>query len=89
MMKKFEVEYYEVYESYDRDSTLIARFTNLADAQKLKSTSNYYNCSSTPTEKSFSVFESYQEYEDFKKDEPRRKALAKLTSKERQLLGLE
>ena len=88
-MKKFEVEYYEVYESYDRDSTVIARFTNLSDAKRLTETSNYYGCHGTPTTKSFTVFESYQEYEDYKKDEPRRKALAKLTAKERQLLGLE
>lgn len=88
-MKKIEVEFYEVYESYDRDSSTLARFTNLGDAKRLAATSHYYGCHSTPTTKTYMIFESYEEYEDFKKDEPRRKALAKLTPKERELLGLE
>ena len=88
-MKTITVSYYEVYESYDRDTHVIAKFANFADAKKLADTSPYYGVHNTPVEKSFTIFESYSEFEDWKKDEPRRKALSKLTAADRKILGLE
>jgi cytolysin (calcineurin-like family phosphatase) len=88
-MKHIEVDCYEVYEGYDRNFHLVGRFTNYADALRLKQTSNYYSLDSKPKKISISVYESYEEYEEAKSvSVQRKKALEKLTYEEKKLLGL-
>jgi hypothetical protein len=88
-MKHVEIEYYEVYESYDRDYRMVARFTSFEDAIRLKQKSAYYGLNPKPKKTSVSVFESYEEYEKSTSEEALRKAaLAKLTDQEKKLLGL-
>lgn len=88
-MKHIEVECYEVYEGYDRNYHLIARFTNYADALRLKETSIYYTVDSNPKKISISLYESYEEYEQAKAESiQRKKALEKLSYQEKKLLGL-
>lgn len=88
-MKHIEVEYYEVYESYDKSYQPIARFTNFPDALRLKQTSSYYGLDFKPKNISISLYESYEEYEEAKSvSVQRKKALEKLTYEEKKLLGL-
>ncbi len=88
-MKHIEVECYEVYEGYDRNYHLKARFTNFADAFRLKQTSAYYSLDPNPKKISISLYESYEEYEEAKSESiQRKKALEKLTYEEKKLLGL-
>jgi hypothetical protein len=88
-MKNIEVECYEVYEGYDRNYHLKARFTNFADAFRLQQTSAYYSLDSKPKKISISLYESYEEYEQAKSESvQRKKALEKLTNEEKKLLGL-
>jgi hypothetical protein len=89
MMKHIEGECYEVYEGYDKTHHLMARFTNYADALRLKNTSGYYSLDSTPKKISISLYESYEEYEEAKSESIRRKkTLEKLSYEEKKLLGL-
>lgn len=89
-MKHVDVECYEVYEGYDRDFHLRARFTNYRDALRLKQASNYYSLDSKPKKISIAIYESYEEYEEAKSESVmRKKALEKLTAQEKKLLGLE
>ena len=86
-MKEITVEFFPVYENWARTCTLVARFANLADATAL---SNKKGCSysvGNKETKSFTIFESFKEYEDWKADSVRRTALAKLTDEERKALG--
>jgi hypothetical protein len=88
-MKHIEVECYEVYEGYDRNYHLMARFTNFFDAFRLKQTSAYYSLDPKPKKISISLYESYEEYEEAKSvSVQRKKALEKLTYEEKKLLGL-
>jgi hypothetical protein len=88
-MKHIEVECYEVYEGYDRNYHLKARFTNFADAFRLKQTSAYYSLDPNPKKISISLYESYEEYEEARSESvQRKKALEKLTDQEKKLLGL-
>jgi hypothetical protein len=77
------VESFPVYESWDRDYTLVARFANLADAMALSNKKGRYYSVGNKETKSFTIFESFKEYEDWKADSVRRTALAKLTDEER------
>lgn len=85
-MISIDCEVYAVCESYDRDFKVIAHFTNKDDADKLQKTSAYYTVHARQLTQT--IFESYDEYETWKNDGARRKALAKLTHAERKLLGL-
>lgn len=87
-MKEIAVEYFPVYESWDRDYTLVARFTNLADAMTLSNKKGCYYSVGNKETKSFTIFESFKDYEDWKADSVRRTADAKLTDAERLALGL-
>ena len=80
-MKKFE--YYEVTSSFD---DLVVNFENLEDAKLFCQSTNDYSISHR---KIFVLCESYYEAFEFKKEVERQKVLAKLTPKERQILGLE
>lgn len=87
-MKEITVESFPVYESWDRDYTLVARFANLADAMALSNEKGHYYSVGNKEVKSFTIFESFKEYEDWRADSVRRTALAKLTNAERLALGL-
>lgn len=86
--EKIIVEFFPVYERWDREYTLVARFTNLADAMALSNEKGRYYSVGNKETKSFTIFESFKEYEDWKADSVRRTALAKLTNAERLALGL-
>lgn len=86
-MKEITVEFFPVYESWARTCTLVARFANLADATALSNKKGCYSVGNKET-KSFTIFESFKEYEDREADSVRRTALAKLTDTERLALGL-
>lgn len=87
-MKEIKVEFFPVYESWDRAYTLVARFANLADAMRLSDEKGRYYSVGNKETKTFTIFESFKEYEDLKADSVRRTALAKLTDTERLALGL-
>jgi hypothetical protein len=87
-MKEITVEFFPVYESWGRNYTLVARFTNLVDAMALSNKNGYYYSVGDKETKSFTIFESFKEYEDREADSVRRTALAKLTNAERLALGL-
>lgn len=87
-MKEITAEFFPVYESWDRDYTLVARFTNLADAMALSNKKGRYYSVGNKEVKLCTIFESFKEYEDWRADSVRRTALAKLTNAERQALGL-
>lgn len=88
-MKDVIVEFFPVYESWGRDyTTLVARFTNLADAMALSNEKGHHYSVGNKETKSFTIFESFKEYEDREADSVRRTALAKLTDTERLALGL-
>ena len=87
-MKEIIIESFPVYESWDRDYTLVARFANLADALTLADEKGRYYSVGNKEIKSYTIFESFKEYEDWKADSIRRAALSKLTAEERISLGL-
>jgi len=78
------IEYWEVNESYDRDMTAIANFTNEEEAKKLAGGSMYRGV----WKKSFTFFDTVEDYENNTREKLRERALAKLTIEERQALGL-
>jgi hypothetical protein len=78
-----EVKFYEVYEEYDRDSRVIARFSSYVEAM------NYANESVYRRASPLAVFYSIGELESYSDEVARRIALEKLSPKERKLLGLE
>lgn len=82
-----EVKFYDVYEEYDRDSRVIARFSSYIEALKYANESVYRRASQT--ERSLAVFDSVGELESYSDELERHIALAKLSPKERKLLGLE
>jgi hypothetical protein len=87
-MKQFEAEYYEVYESYDRDYTPVAKFSNYSDALAYSKKSVYMNVDSKPRRMSVIIFDSLDEVEAIKEISIKRRALEKLTEEERKALGL-
>jgi hypothetical protein len=95
-MKKFEVEFtaYEVREpSYDgRGFNHKAYFANRCDAQKcIESTPDWeraMDIREVNIRKSWTVYESYDEYDPVRKQQRKAEVLAKLTTEEKELLGL-
>lgn len=83
-MKKFE--YYEVTCSFDKDVTHVANFEKLEDAKLFCHGNAHYNISH---QKIFVLCENLYEAVEYKKEVERQKVLAKLTRRERQILGLE
>ncbi len=86
-MQKFEFNGYEAYttDGYRHDHT--AYFTHKSDAEKAAGKSGYAGVSTKKM--TIVVYDTYQEYLDATAIAERNAALAKLTPKERQLLGLE
>ena len=82
--------HYLVYESYVRSTTNVARFSNRVDAESFKhnhKNKNYLSVSDVP-ERSLIICESVVEFSALIDIRERAAALAKLTDRERQLLGV-
>lgn len=83
-MKKFE--YYEVTCSFGKDISHVANFEELEDAELFCLGNPYY---SIGPKKVFLLCENQHEAVEYKKEVERQKVLAKLTRRERQILGFE
>jgi hypothetical protein len=96
IMKKFGVEFsaYEVREpSYDgRGFNHKAYFANRSDAQKcIESTPDWsraMDIREVNIKKSWTVYESYDEYDPVRKQQRKEEVLARLSTEEKELLGL-
>lgn len=86
-MKKFEIDCFEVTESYDRDSKHVAFVSTVALAEKLVATQKGYR-SYQAYKKTILIFETQEDIETYSRENLRKSGLAKLTSEERQALGL-
>ena len=78
------IEYWEVTEDFDRSSTHVASFKSKADADALKGKSMYRSVG----RRNIIIFESLQDYEENNKAKIRKRAIAKLTPEEREVLGI-
>lgn len=91
-MKKHQVEFtaYGVTETDGYTSRNIAYFTNYADAQKCVDfkDSGYRSVNTVNISKSWTIYESFDEYDPSIKQQKREDIIAKLTSEERELLGV-
>lgn len=82
--------HYLVYESYDRSTTNVARFRSKFEADvfvKEHTNKNYLRVTEVQETKLF-ICESTEEFAELIEKQERETALAKLTDRERQLLGL-
>ena len=86
-MQVFEFNGYELYSTDGYSHSHMAYFKHKSDAERASGNSGYVRVSDKKMH--VVVFENYQEYVDFTADAERKAALAKLTPKERKLLGLE
>jgi hypothetical protein len=88
-MKNFTEQVWQVMESYDRDSRIVARFTTevVATAFKNQSTNSHY-LDVFKENLNIIVFETVEEALTNTHERAKEAALAKLTSSERTLLGL-
>lgn len=87
-MKQFEMDCYEVTESYDRDTTHIAYVSNPTLAQALVDKSKGYR-SYRAYKRVITVFDTMEEIELNSQENLRKSGLAKLSAAERAALGLE
>lgn len=78
------IEYWEVTESFDRDSKHIGNFTSELVADQVVAKSKGYRSS---YRKVFTVFDTVEDYENNTREKIRERALAKLTFEERNALG--
>ncbi len=85
-MKYIEIDAFEVYSSYDRDVRHIAYFSDEKMAKEYMGDDPYKSVQKV--RKTYTIFESIKEAEVYSKEEIRKKALAKLTAQEREVLGL-
>lgn len=76
------IEYWEVTESFDRDTKHIANFTN-EEAATSVANSIYRSVN----KRIFVVFDTEEEFLENTRDKLRERALAKLTAEERNALG--
>lgn len=76
------IEYWEVTESFDRDTTHIANFTNEEAATRVAN-GNYRSVN----KRIFVLFDTEEEFLENTRDKLRERALAKLTTEERNALG--
>ena len=80
------IEYWEVTETFDRDSKHIGNFSSELVANSVVSKSKGYRSS---YRKVFTVFDTVEDFEDNSREKIRARALAKLTPEERDALDLE
>lgn len=86
-MKKYEIDCFQVTEYFDRDSTHIAYTSTRQLAEKIADKQKNYRTVST-FKKTFVVYETMQDVEDYSLAKLKNSGLAKLTPEERQALGL-
>ena len=86
-MYKVEIDCYEVSESYDRNSSVVAYVSTIALAKELVTVKKDFR-SSREFRKTFLIFESMEDVETYSRENLKKTGLAKLTSEERQALGL-
>lgn len=86
-MKVIEIDCWEVTESYDRDYSHVAFFSQEQDAKEFAKQSVYR--SAYPYSKTFIICDSIADKANADQESMRQAALAKLNKKERELLGLE
>lgn len=86
-MIKYEIDCFEVKESFDRDSNHIAYTTTQKLAEQIAYKQKNYR-SVSAFKKTFIIYESMQDVEDYSLANLRKTGLAKLTSEERKALGL-
>lgn len=87
-MKKIDVEYYIVYESYDRDYREVANFSSYSDAYAFANRSPYYSADRKAKIRTIVIFDSLAEYDDYTEERKKQNAINKLTDEERKLLGI-
>lgn len=80
-----KIEYYTVNTEYDRSSTLIGHFSNREAAEAVKGTDMYRAVYGPQV---FTVFDTVAEFEDNSRAKIRERALAKLTTEEKIVLGI-
>ena len=91
IMKTYSVEFtaYEVTESDGYTNSHVAYFKNYGDASGCAELQKGYRKVKTVTmSKSWTVYESFDEYDPKFKKQKREELIAKLTPEERELLGL-
>lgn len=88
-MKQISIECWEVYSSYDRDTTHMAYFDteDLAIAFIHQHANRNY-MSKNIHRKNYVIFESIEEMDEYSKVNLRKSGLAKLTNLEKEALGL-
>lgn len=79
------IEYWEVTESFDRDSKLIGNFSSEFVANQVVAKSKGYRSS---YRRVFTVFDTVEDFENNTRDKIRARALAKLTTEEKNALGI-
>jgi hypothetical protein len=90
-MKKFEVKFtaYEVTESDGYFSSHVAYFEKEEDARMCAELQKgYRDVKAVTVSKSWNVYETFDEYDPALKAQRKEELLAKLTTEEKQLLGL-
>lgn len=90
--KQIDIDCWEVYESYDRDTTHIAYFVNEMLAydfiQSKGINKNYYSKCHVKKSHVYNICESLDEFDQLSVLTKVNAALAKLTKEEKELLGL-
>lgn len=91
-MKKHQVKFtaYEVTSTDGYTNHSVAYFTNYADAQKCVEfkDSGYRSIKTVNISKTWTIYESFDEYDPSIKQQKRDALLSRLTSEERELLGV-
>jgi len=86
------LEYFEVADAYDAEgkgpTEVIGRFTREGDAEAYARGRGNYGADARVIRKYLIISESLEESEDAKNERTRQAALAKLTDKEKRVLGL-
>lgn len=79
-------EYWAVEECYDRDCKVIGNFSNELVADMVAGGKNKMYRS--VTKRTFTLFDSVEDFENNTRDKIRARAIAKLTIEEREVLGV-
>lgn len=86
MPKIINIDCFEVYSSFDRDSTHIGYFQDELDAKHMKSRSHFNEY--RRFQKTFRICETIDDFDCMVAENEKAIALAKLTTREKQILGL-
>lgn len=88
-MINHKIDCWEVYTSYDRDTSHVAYFSNesLAISYMNKSKNKNY-MGRQRVRKNFVIFEDIEEVEQYSREALRKSALAKLSDLEKEALGI-